>query len=496
MGIVMPSFDPSAQRAAPEETGTTDSAQDSVVIDFAILTAIAVERRAVCAAFGIRDVDRVRKDDDWYWRGALRLPDGSTYQLVVAQPLDMGNIDAAVLAATVAHHWRPRAALLVGIAASADLAKVRLGDVVVGRSVIYYEHGKVTSRGVQQQQEMIHADPALWKCLTAFPEWDGHLVLERPDGTVDRPKDHLGVIASGEKVIADAAVRDQIATAHRKILAIEMEGYGFSRALWSSSVRVPHLVIRGICDGANDTKDDRWHSYAAAAAAAFAKHFLLAGPLKPQSSSEAPETPGALPPDHAEQIAETDGHLALAFTDWLTKSQSFVTVQTHARLKGKVATEPYDIDLHLVRHSRGWRIVNIIAGVLAVLCVIILAEDNVGRVAIAASDATGIAFQTASWTILLCTLFVVVLAWVAWRKATVHAWVMCNDSQEPVAREHIDILEGAVDDIKEEHPQWKSARAMIVSLSGFTADAAARAWSHNVECYQPDNCGQFTRIDQ
>jgi len=88
-----------------------------------------------------------------------------------------------------------------------------------------------------------------------------------------------GVIASGEKVIADAAVRDQIASGHRNILALEMEGYGFSRAIWQSSKQVRHLVIRGICDDGSPAKDDRWHEYAASAAAAFTRHFVLDRPL-------------------------------------------------------------------------------------------------------------------------------------------------------------------------------------------------------------------------
>ncbi|WP_437839253.1 phosphorylase family protein [Sorangium sp. So ce1153] len=254
-------------------------------IDFAILTAIEVEREAVCAAFGLTDENRAKKDDRWYWRGRLALKQGGAYEIVVAQPVDMGQVEAALLASDVIRHWKPRAALLVGIAGSTQAEKVKLGDIVVGKSVWYYEHGKVTPERTTPQPEMIPADAALLKHFTGMMKWGGTVPTARPDRERRGSKVHLGVIASGEEVIADAAARDEIASGHRKILAIEMEGYGFSRAVWQSFERVRHLDIRGICDDASLSKGDGWHEYAAAAAARFAKHFLLDRPLEPRDGA-------------------------------------------------------------------------------------------------------------------------------------------------------------------------------------------------------------------
>ncbi len=103
----------------------------------------------------------------------------------------------------------------------------------------------------------------------------------RPDNTTLRPKVYGGVIASGEKVIAGRAIREEIQRGNRKIQAIEMEGYGVTRAAWESSN--PCLVIRALCDYANSSKQDNWHSYAAAAAAGFTKAFLLDEPLPPRN---------------------------------------------------------------------------------------------------------------------------------------------------------------------------------------------------------------------
>ncbi|KAI1032370.1 hypothetical protein LB504_013198, partial [Fusarium proliferatum] len=82
------------------------------------------------------------------------------------------------------------------------------------------------------------------------------------------PEIHYGIIASGNKLIKDAATRDSLFgdTGHQ-CLCVEMEAAGLMD-------RFPCLVIRGICDYADSHKNDRWQRYAAATAAAFAVELL------------------------------------------------------------------------------------------------------------------------------------------------------------------------------------------------------------------------------
>lgn len=254
-------------------------------IDFVILTAIEIERRAVCEAFGLTDQHRVRRESRVYWQGELKLQKGGAYQLVVAQLADAANIDAAILATTALQQWRPKAALFVGIAGSGSKS-VRLGDVVIAREVYYYERGKETGDGRKPEPKIVSVDATLFNNAASAPAWDSDILAKRP-GPKARPRVHTGVVASGEKVIADAATRDGLASGHRKILAVEMEGYGFSLAIGQSFDHIRHMVIRGICDDASRTKDDRWHAYAAASAASFTRHFLADRPLEPASRGTA-----------------------------------------------------------------------------------------------------------------------------------------------------------------------------------------------------------------
>jgi len=266
----------------------TDSATvDNKLIDFVLLTAIKIERQAICKALGINDSDRIRKDSRTYWYKRLPLKNGQFYEVVVAQSLDMANVNAALLANDTLHHWKPAAVLMVGIAATAKPEpKQHLGNLVVGKEVYYYETGKITATGKLPEPKQIPVDATLLDRAQALPDSHFSILADRPDGNNNHPTIEIGVIASGDKVIEDVAERDKIAAANRKIMAIEMEGYGVIAAAWQSFEQVRCLVIRALCDYADSSKNDQWHPYAAAVAAGFTKHFLLDEPLDPRNPPE------------------------------------------------------------------------------------------------------------------------------------------------------------------------------------------------------------------
>ncbi len=254
-------------------------------IDFAILTAISTERKAICEAFNITDKDRVRHDSRTYWRKRFPLKNGKFYEIVVAQCLDAGTSNAALLTNDTLHYWKPTAVLMVGIAAAAK-PEQQLGNLVIGREVYYYETGAITAAGTLPEPKQIPVDATLLDRAQALPEIDFSILAAHPDGINTRPEiENNGVvIASGDKVIKDAAERDKIAAANRKIRAIEMEGYGVLNAAWQHFDQVRCLVIRALCDYADAAKNDQWHDYAAAVAAGYAHHYLSDEPLTPRNT--------------------------------------------------------------------------------------------------------------------------------------------------------------------------------------------------------------------
>jgi len=95
---------------------------------------------------------------------------------------------------------------------------------------------------------------------------EGELARDNRDS--NEPEVHYGIIASGNTLVKDAAIRDSIVKeTGEECICVEMEAAGLMNSF-------PCLVIRGICDYADSHKNDRWQRYAAATAAAYAKDFL------------------------------------------------------------------------------------------------------------------------------------------------------------------------------------------------------------------------------
>jgi nucleoside phosphorylase len=86
------------------------------------------------------------------------------------------------------------------------------------------------------------------------------------DMSGDNPIIHYGPIASADRLMKNAQIRDQLATSEG-VLCFEMEAAGLMD-------RLRCVVIRGTCDYSDTHKSDLWQGYAAATAAAYAKDLL------------------------------------------------------------------------------------------------------------------------------------------------------------------------------------------------------------------------------
>ncbi|KAF3185298.1 hypothetical protein TWF788_004617 [Orbilia oligospora] len=198
---------------------------------------------------------------------------------------------------------------MVGIGAGIP-TKVKLGDVVVGTEWAQWDFGKANGDGVFEHtgrkcfppdellsvMSKIRTEHSLRGCNripesirnleTEYPHLASEYCL-RPDttekslSTLDgNPEDiriHYGLIASGNQVVKDARVRDDInKRLEGQVLCLEMEAAGL--------VGIPAVVIRGICDYADSNKNDDWQEYAAAVAAACTKEFISS--IEPATARE------------------------------------------------------------------------------------------------------------------------------------------------------------------------------------------------------------------
>ena len=268
-----------------------DSNDVTSPVDFAIVTALQVERDAIRDRLDEYQIVQESEDPYTYYLGTVSIPDKTdTYRVVVTMLLDTGNVEAAVGATRLIQRWSPAYVFMVGIAGGIAQAGVRRGDLVVARNVYYYEPGKLIPDGEQRRPDQYFSDFLLWGRANSYEatEWKNDVLVAPP--TRDQgfiPKVHFGPIASGELVIADENALEKLRRESPKLLAVAMEGAGIARAVAVASRQF--LEIRGISDLANRKKNDRWHDYAANAAAAFTIGFLRSEPVTPLTSRALPQ---------------------------------------------------------------------------------------------------------------------------------------------------------------------------------------------------------------
>ncbi|KAL3493980.1 nucleoside phosphorylase domain-containing protein [Aspergillus germanicus] len=219
-----------------------------------------------------------------------------------------------------------RMGLLVGIAGGASSPKndIRLGDIVVGvptdgeNGVFQYDFGKAVQERKFQVRRMLDPPPMLLRnaasnlrnshtlkdhcihdeveaVLKRHPKLKEE--FQRPPPNADRlfkssivydannryresclvqrqarsalmqsPEVWYGTIASANRLIKDATIRDEL-IAEKNVLCFEMEAGGVMN-------HFPCLVVRGICDYSDTHKNDAWQGYAAMVAAVYAKRLL------------------------------------------------------------------------------------------------------------------------------------------------------------------------------------------------------------------------------
>ncbi|THY84406.1 hypothetical protein D6C92_09296 [Aureobasidium pullulans] len=171
----------------------------------------------------------------------------------------------------------------------------------------------------------------------------------------DNPAIHYGTIASGNSLIKDAHLRDEIAK-KKGIMCFEMEAAGLMN-------RLPCLVVRGICDYSDSHKNKEWQGYAAMTASAYTKDLLMTiKPWRLEIERRLKDVFDELS-DRIAKIGDdtrqlrtameqsTQMNLAEKIRDWLSPSDALVTLEK-ARSQRHPDTCRWLLDGDLYRYWR------------------------------------------------------------------------------------------------------------------------------------------------
>ena len=259
----------------------------------AVLTALACELAAVTAVLRQTRpvVDVPAGDPNLYLAGELPSRDpGAVHHVVTTVLPHDGNRSAAVVATDVLRSFPTiRCVIFSGIAGGVPDAgdpdaqdpggDVRLGDVLVATDgIVDYDHTWTVDGEelVRRHLQGLSADMlrAVQELRAAHPDPGAPLKQELDRVTDPRfarpvagePSVRFGAIGSAERLLRDAARRDQLARRYG-IKGVEMEASGL--AVGANLRGVPWFVVRGVADYCDNLKDDIWDDYASLASAAF-----------------------------------------------------------------------------------------------------------------------------------------------------------------------------------------------------------------------------------
>jgi tetratricopeptide (TPR) repeat protein/nucleoside phosphorylase len=250
-------------------------------IDLLLITATRTETAAVLTVLspisGQRAIARTHIENNTYHLGKLG-PFGVVHLQCVMGTRDAGSATLATNEA--ARCWMPRAVIMLGIAWGNEKKGMRLGDVLVASSVQDIDHVRVGTSDTFRSPEA-QAGPKLINRITNVDGW----VFIGRDGI--RSTQRIGLLLSGDKLIANADFRDKLLRRFERAIGGEMEAYGVAQAC--RALGIEWAVTKGVCDWGDEGKDDSWQSTAAAAAVS-----LCAAALRNPSALDGLEAPNVV----------------------------------------------------------------------------------------------------------------------------------------------------------------------------------------------------------
>ena len=201
--------------------------------------------------------------------------DGKTLKVVTAKQSEMGMTAAGVLTMKMISLFKPKYVIMVGIAAGvAHYKSVEqiYGDVVIPDVVWDYSSGKFVSSkkadvsfggvGFIPRPHFVNTEESMLEAVER--------AMESPENECHV---HIGPMACGSTVVANSeVVKIQMHTQYGNTAALDMESYAVMYAVSQSLTPKPKgLIIKSVCDYADEAKSDQYQKFAAFTSSQFAK---------------------------------------------------------------------------------------------------------------------------------------------------------------------------------------------------------------------------------
>lgn len=234
---------------------------------FLLFTALGKERDAYLKLPGFRE-ESVQRNGLDLWETEI---DGRAGAIVLLPRV--GIINAAVMTARALELYSPAVVAMSGICAGIR-ENAELGQLLVADVAWEYQSGKWLKDAFEAEPYQISVHPNTRLSLSKLLETKGLISrLEASFSGGVRPskmsKPKLAAFTSGSAVIASEKRLSTVKSQHRKVAGIDMEVYGFHRAVEICARSIHAFSAKVVVDKANETKEDELHEYGCFVSAAF-----------------------------------------------------------------------------------------------------------------------------------------------------------------------------------------------------------------------------------
>jgi nucleoside phosphorylase len=217
-----------------------------------------------------------------YYSGTLRTINGNNYKIIACAVNKMGMHASAIVSSMMINKFNIQYIFMTGMCAGIKGKELNYGDIIIAENTIDYGAGKLIEKDdlfefkpephqlpsdqnlISKVYDFIRSKDELFKIQQGYKGFQYKTMLNA----------HVAPIASGSYVLSSKSFVSSIAKTNRKLLAIDMEGFGMYLACHYFNKTKP-LFIKSICDFGDENKDDTFQTYASYTSAQFLYSFLF-----------------------------------------------------------------------------------------------------------------------------------------------------------------------------------------------------------------------------
>jgi nucleoside phosphorylase/CheY-like chemotaxis protein len=244
--------------------------------DIVILTALNSEFEQLIKA---GKLIKLENDSDTivYYHTIINSKNNNNIKIIACCINQMGMQASAAVASKVISLFSPKQLYITGICAGIKENGVNIGDIIIASQCWDYETGKISedSNGSLIFKPEIHSIPteqSIISQLTDFSNSKNYLSNISNDFEGTRPDTQLSVkfgpVGSGPYVLSNKQYLKELISTERKLLGIDMEGYGIYKAAQFHIGTLP-VFIKAVSDFGDKKKNNDFQNYASFVSAKF-----------------------------------------------------------------------------------------------------------------------------------------------------------------------------------------------------------------------------------